>query len=86
MDRDTKLLLGRLLGELYSTRRVLTGGSRVGDATIYGLLNGFETTIDEQMALTGHVSAEQVRHVEEVLNPYFHDPDTLSDADGLLRH
>lgn len=83
MDTQTKLLLGRILGEVYSLRRSLTGNAgRVNDETIFGLLNGFEDKVDEVIAWMGHISSQRSNDVAEVLDPYFDDPARLANLQG----
>ena len=63
MDQEMTVFLGKLLGETYSLRKELTGGCRVSDEKIFGLLNGFEATINDEIVSVGFVSADDERHV-----------------------
>ena len=76
-----KLLFGKLLGEMYRIQNKL-GIGYVGEATIYGLVNGFDDVIDEEIESIGHVTHDEIRAVVEVLNPYHLDPKKFEELDG----
>jgi hypothetical protein len=61
MDRETKIFLGRILGEIYSLRRRVVEDQRASTETIYGLFHGIESTIDQEIKRTGFIS-RQVEH------------------------
>jgi hypothetical protein len=70
------LLLGKLLAEVYRVQRKLEIPT-ADDATIYGLRNGFETVVAEELERIGFVSKAQVKHVMDVLDPIWQDPTKL---------
>ena len=76
-----KLLFGKLLGEMYRIQNKL-GIGYVGEATIYGLVNGFDDVIDEEIESIGHVTHDEIRAVVEVLNPYHLDTKKFEELDG----
>jgi hypothetical protein len=68
MDLTTKLFFGKILGEIYRLQK----NTEEMDCTatqgqIYGLLNGFEESIDEQIAMIGHITKEDVAKVSDIL-------------------
>lgn len=80
---ETRLLLGKLLGELYRTqKKVPDCRCAADDAHIYGLLNGFEDAVDHELEMLGYVSKAQVTAVMDVLDPYFQDPTKLKTFKG----
>jgi hypothetical protein len=71
---DLKRFLGRLLGETYRVQRKLGLPQSVNDATLYGLLNGMENVIDDELELMGWVTTEQAEHLLRVLDRVEQDP------------
>lgn len=70
---DTKRLFGKILGEVYRLQRCL--GVRhvrhvrhVDDATIYGLLHGFEHVIEDELEDVGWVPTEHVQLASDALD------------------
>jgi hypothetical protein len=76
------LLLGKLLAEVYRVHRKLEIPT-ADDATIYGLRNGFETVVAEELERIGFVSKAQVKHVMDVLDPIWQDPTKLAAFKGF---
>jgi len=76
-----KLLFGRMLGEMYRIQKKL--GMQVSDARIYGLLNGVEEAIDEEIEKIGYVSNRDISAVCDVLDEYYQDWDKVSKLDGF---
>jgi len=83
MDTETKLFLGKILGEVYRMQKRAEVPVPVADDTLYGLLNGFEFVIDEMLADLGHVTHEQLSAMEEVLDRYYKDPVALANLKGF---
>ncbi len=52
------------------------------DAQIYGLLNGFEGSINEIIERTGDISSEKVQAVMDVLEPIWADEEKLKAFKG----
>jgi len=83
MDKDTKLLLGKTLGEIFRIQRSLDDVScSANDALIYGLLNGFEDSIEEVLEDVGYISSEKVQCVMDILEPIWSDQDKLLNFKG----
>jgi hypothetical protein len=76
------VLLGKLLAEVYRVQRKLEIPT-ADDATIYGLRNGFETVVAEELERVGFVSKAQVKHVMDVLDPIWQDPTKLAAFKGF---
>ncbi|WP_226619859.1 hypothetical protein [Cytobacillus firmus] len=76
-----KILFGKLIGETYRIQN-REGYCSVSEATIYGLLNGFEYVIDEEIKKIGYISTEEMQIVGDVLNEYFIDEDKLNSLSG----
>lgn len=69
MDKN-KVLLGKILGELYRLQNHYAPGFFSTDkSTIYGLLNGIETVIDDQVPLDP-ISAGEYAIVNNILFDY----------------
>ena len=77
---QNKLFFGKLLGEVYRTQKALKV-CNVDGATIFGLLNGFEDVINEQVEHRG-ITSEQAEIVTTVLAKYW--PDNLEKATGYV--
>ena len=56
---------------------------QVSDARIYGLLNGVEEAIDEEIEKIGYVSNRDISAVCDVLDEYYQDWDKVSKLDGF---
>ena len=70
MDQNTKLLLGKVLGEIYRIqRRSESMPCPVDDSQVFGLVNGLETAIDNELESIGFITGEQVDAVADVLEP-----------------
>lgn len=84
MDKDTKRLFGMLLGEVFRIQRAMPDMTcAASDAQIYGLLNGFEGSIDEILERTGDISSEKVKAVMDVLEPIWADQEKLKNFRGF---
>lgn len=83
MDLNTKLLLGKILGEIYRIQnRMEPNACPVKDSTVYGLLSGFESVIDEHLEGIGYISEEDIKNAADVLDVYFKDPEMLEKLEG----
>lgn len=84
MDKDTKQLFGRLLGEVFRIQRAMPDiACAASDAQIYGLLNGFEDSLVEILERTGYISSEKVKAVMDVLEPIWTDEEKLKNFRGF---
>lgn len=83
MDQDTKIMFGKLLGEIYRTQEIVkVGGSNQSRDQVYGLLSGIESVIDEQLESVGFISSEKMNAVEDVLATIWEDEEKLSKFKG----
>lgn len=80
---ETKLLLGKLLGEIYRLQNAGGVRSGVGEAQIYGLLNGFENCIAHELEMIGFVSKEKFDAVGDVLDEYLSNEKKLEAFKGF---
>jgi hypothetical protein len=82
MDRETKIFLGRILGEIYSLRRRVVEDQRASPETIYGLFHGVESTIDQEIERTGFISRQLEHDLIDVLHKISVDEKKLGDFKG----
>ena len=69
MANHNKILLGKILGEIYRLQRESRNVQCFANkARIYALLHGFEIAIDEELEEIGFVTTEQVNAVNDVLS------------------
>lgn len=78
-----QLLLGKILGEIYRLQRKTESPCSASDGTIYGLLNGFEETTQEELERVGFVTKEQVKHAADVLDAVWDDPEKMAAFKGF---
>lgn len=84
MDKETKVLLGKLLGEIYRIQKRMPDlDCGASEDKIYGLLNGFESEIDDEIKSIGFVSKDDVAKVASVLDEYHHNPEKLEQLTGF---
>lgn len=80
MDNNQKLL-GKLLGEVYRLQNKVGVKNNADASTIYGLLNGFESTISDVTDQIEGVSIEEENELVDILDVY-NDPDKLPKFNG----
>lgn len=78
-----QLFLGKLLGEIYRLQRRTDTPCSASDATIYGLLNGFEEVAEEELERVGLVTKEQVNHAATVLDTVWSNPEKMKNFRGF---
>ncbi|MEN8131689.1 MAG: hypothetical protein ABFS45_16175 [Pseudomonadota bacterium] len=84
MDKEQKLFLGKMLGEIYRMERANDNvACHVRSAHIYALLNGFEHAIDRELEMIGYVSKEKLKAVMDVLDPIWADRERLEKFKGF---
>lgn len=84
MEKDTKLLLGKLLGEVFRIQRSLPGmACASSDAEIYALLNGFDGATDQILESMGGITEEKVKAVMDTLDPIWTDEKRLKEFKGF---
>lgn len=75
MEKELKLALGKILGEVYRLQiQAEPNIASTSGATAYGLINGFEETINEQLENLKEITSIDVQKVRGVLQPIFDDP------------
>lgn len=82
MDKQT-LLLCRLLGEQYRTQKKLGLSVPASKGQIYGLINGFERAIKDELEGLGEITGEQIKAVADILDEYFMDDAKLASFKGF---
>ena len=83
-DDPNTMLLARILAEIYRIQNALDGMATGGSpAQIYGLLNGFDAAIDDEIEVSEGISNEQLEAAAEVLDPIFSDPAKLRKFTGF---
>jgi hypothetical protein len=84
MDKELKVFLGKILGEIY---RLQNNSEKIAcpaePSQIFGLLNGFENVIDEELERIGYVSNEEINSVVDVLDEYWKDPEKRKEFKGF---
>lgn len=84
MEKETKILLGKILGEIYRIeKRLPEMACPATQGQIYGLLNGFENSIDDELEMTGFVPKEHVEIVGQVLDEIWLDKEKLNSFKGF---
>ncbi|MGC4378270.1 hypothetical protein WD019_15280 [Fictibacillus sp. Mic-4] len=76
-----KFLFGKILGEIYRIQN-RNGYCPVSEGRIYGLLNGIETAIDEEISDLDPITKEELRAAADILNKYWKDPADLKEVTG----
>ncbi|MFE5430263.1 hypothetical protein [Peribacillus simplex] len=76
-----KLLFGKLLGEVYRIQN-RNGYSPVSEGRIYGLLNGIETAIDDEISSLEPITNEELTLVYDILDKHWKNPDDLEKVTG----
>lgn len=82
-DQLTKIAFGKILGEIYRLQRAQGLVVGADEGRVYGLLNGIEQAIDEELNSVGFISNEKTDHAQQVLNVYLYDESKLDDLDGF---
>lgn len=78
MEKNTKLLLGKILGEIYEMQGV---DCNVPSDIIYGLQNGFEFVLDEVIG-DYKITTEDYQNFVNILNPIYNSKENLSKFTG----
>jgi len=84
MEKQTKLFLGKILGEIYRIEKrnsQISCPASVG--RIYGLLNGFEDAIDQELESIGYISSAQVEHTCDILDAIYTNPVKMKGFKGF---
>jgi hypothetical protein len=82
MDKQI-LLLGKLLGEQYRTQKKLGLNVPASRGQIYGLINGFEWAIRQELDGMGDITDAKIQAVADVLDEYFMDDAKLASFKGF---
>lgn len=81
--KKNQILLAKILGEIYRTQLNSKVSCPAGEAKVYGLLNGFEHVIDEELEGIGYVSQEALTAVINTLDSIFIDDKKLKSFKGF---
>lgn len=80
---EQKLLFGKILGEIYRLqKRTSDNACFVSNSTIYGLLNGVERIVDNEIKSIGYVTREEETVLVDILDEYFNDQEKLENFTG----
>ena len=82
MDNN-KLLLGKILGEIYRLQTNSNVPCSAGPERIYGLLNGIEMEVAEEIDGIGFISTEQIKAASHILDKIFSDDAKLAEFKGF---
>jgi hypothetical protein len=83
MDSELKLVLGKMLGEVYRVQRA-QGICQVPDSKIFGLLNGVEEALDSEFENLSVISNSQISVVCDHLDPYFKGEKPIEEMPSFL--
>ena len=83
MEKESRLLFGKILGEIYRFQRasdvVVCPASQ---GRIYALLNGFEGALERELEVMGCISDQQVKAVTDSLLAVWQDKNRLNHFKG----
>ncbi len=79
MEKDLKLALAKLLGEILETN----SESTIDQGTIYGLKNGFEFVINDFFSEEYSLTQEDYENFVSILNPIWNDLEKLENFSGF---
>lgn len=82
-EKQNRILLGKILGEVYRIQKHGNVPFGPSEANLFGLLNGFEHVIDEELEGIGFVSRDSLMAVINVLSPIDNDPEKLKAFKGF---
>lgn len=82
MDKELKYMFGRLLGEVYKIQNIVSGSEYNPKSTIYGLINGLEVVIDEELEKAEFVSSDFYKTLSTALNEINEDPKRRNEFKG----
>lgn len=80
---EMKIFLGKILGEIYRLQNGNGVANGVGEAHVYGLLHGFEMSIDEELGRIGFISDAKFEAAADVLDEIYIDKDKLAKFKGF---
>lgn len=83
MDSELKLVLGKMLGEVYRIQRA-QGICQISDSRIFGLLNGIEEEVEAEINGLESISKSQVEVVRDYLTPYYNKEIDLEELPSFL--
>lgn len=82
-EKKQKMLLGKLLGEVYRLQNVLGGIENGADeAKVFALLNGFESVIDEEI-VSEMITNEDIENTMKIFDLYWNDTEKLKEFKGF---
>ncbi|QRF33911.1 hypothetical protein [Bacillus safensis] len=79
---DNQLLLqGKILGQIYRIQN-RQGYCPVTEATIYGLLNGIESVVKDELEELNFIPDDNLTKLSKILSVYYNDKEKLSEVSG----
>lgn len=82
MEKATKQLLGKILGEIYRLQTNTQIPCAASEGRIYGLLHGVEEAIDSELERVGFIPANKVLAMVEILDAINLDEEKLANFKG----
>lgn len=79
---SNQILLGKILGEIYRLQNKSHINISISKERIYGLLHGFESSINDELESIGFISQEQEQQMVSVLEEYS-EPEKLAKFTGF---
>ncbi|MGL5412019.1 hypothetical protein [Cetobacterium sp.] len=79
MEKDYKILLGKILGEVYELQGEYCKES---EGTIYGLKNGFEFVLDEVIKSDYKITNEDYNNFVKILDEIYYNKENLENFKG----
>lgn len=70
METELKFALGKVIGEIYRSQKA-NGDVNVSDSHIYGLLNGFEDSVNKEFSTEFTISSAKVETVSQYFYPFY---------------
>lgn len=80
---ESKLLLGKLLGEVYRLQKKVGMSLAYGDSHTFGLLHGFESEINDAIERIGFISSTELDAAAEILDEIFIDENKVKNFKGF---
>lgn len=84
MEKETRLLIGKILGEIYRLQQGAENTScPASPSHIYALLHGFEDAISDELEMIGEITSEQLEATADILDQIYSDPEKFEKFKGF---
>jgi len=83
LEQELKLALGKLLGEVYRSQKT-QGILQISEGRLFGLLNGVEEEIDNELENMKFISKGHVSVVCDALDPYYKGEKAIDEMPSFL--